>query len=593
MSEWSERYAAYLRSSAWLEKRAAVLVRCGGVCESCDTAPATEVHHTTYDHVFNEPLWELRAVCAECHDAISEADGVELPKKTLEPTIEVTMPTKKKTPREWQSRGADECVSRHEAGADRALVYACPGSGKTYGSLHIAKSLIHRCRRTSELIVITPNLAIRTQWVATARELGIALEEITDGAALRQNRINMGEPHGFVLGYQQAIRLKHSLRTFCETTHPVVILDEVHHTAGRRADRDGNAWGHAVEYAFQHASFKLPTTGTPFREGDDPIAFVQYNEAGEAQASVRYPYGDAIADGVCRQVEFEFFDGYVQWRTRGGRQITADFSKKLSQKLQRERLESALSTEGEFPVTMLTAAHEKLLEIRTGAGAADADAAGLVVAIDVDHAQQLADLLEEITGEKPVVVHSRLDEAQDLISGFRSGSAKWIIGISMISEGVDIPRLRVGVYATRVRTALYFHQFVGRFTRVQESRDERSFVFLPRDAEIEAIAIEIEKERYHAIGQEPPPRRRRRPGTGTNGDTVEVIDSESELVASATGGVSFPVEFQRKHGSLIRRFRSENPFFSSWSDAAILQVHVATKAIEPPREINGASARPL
>lgn len=586
MSQWSERYRAYLRSAQWREKRAAVLERAGGMCEACRVVPAEEVHHTTYDHIFDEPLWELRAVCSACHRAISEADGVDI--DSSKPKIRSeTVVTETKKPRDWQSRGADICVSAHQAGCDRALVYGCPGSGKTYGSLHIAKSLIVRCGKTSAIVVITPNLAIRTQWIRTAAELGITLEEVRDGAVLSQGILNMGQPHGFILGYQQAINLKHSLKIFCETARPVVVLDEVHHTAGRRADRDGNAWGSAVEFACQQASFKLPTTGTPFREGDEPIAFVTYNPAGEATATVRYPYGDAIRDGVCRQVEFEFFDGYVQWETKGGRQITADFSRKLNQKLARERLEAALSTEGEFPVTMLSAAHQKLMEIRSGSGA-DANAAGLVVAIDVDHAQKLAEQLQEITGEKPIIVHSRIDEAQDLIDAFRNGSAKWIIGIQMISEGVDIPRLRVGVYATRIRTALYFHQFVGRFTRVQDSQAERSFVFLPRDSEIEAIAIEIEKERYHALGQEPPARRRRRGGIGGKGG-IEVIDSESELVASATGGLSFPIEYKRQHAELIRCFRRDYPSYSSWSDAQILQVHVATKSIEPPARKDNAA----
>lgn len=493
---------------------------------------------------------------------------------------------KKKEPRGWQKLGADECVSRAESGSDRALIYACPGAGKTYGALYVGRQLIHRCKRTSELVVLTPNLAIRSQWIATARELGISLEEVSDGAALLQGNFPMGEPHGFILGYQQAIRLKHSLRTFCETARPVCIFDEVHHTAGRRSDRDGNAWGHAVEFACQHASFKLPTTGTPFREGNDPIAFVLYNEAGEATASVKYPYGEAIRDGVCRQVEFEYFDGYIQWESRG-RTITADFTRKLNNKLARERLDAALSTEGEFSVKMLAAAHEKLMKIRQGSGP-DADAAGLVVAINTEHANQIAEILYEMTGEPPVIVHNKIDEAQDLIERFRTSRDKWIIGISMISEGVDIPRLRVGVYATRIRTALYFHQFVGRFTRVQESRTERSFVFLPKDSEIEAIAIEIEKERYHAIGEDPPARLGS-PRAAVARGGIEVIDSDSQLVAIATGGISFPIQFLRQHAERIAEFKRENPEYGNHTDAAVLKLFVQTKAIAPPPRKDNAA----
>lgn len=64
------RYDQYLQSPEWERKRAAVLKRANHVCEGCGTRRATQAHHLTYEHLYNEFLWELRAVCRECHERL-------------------------------------------------------------------------------------------------------------------------------------------------------------------------------------------------------------------------------------------------------------------------------------------------------------------------------------------------------------------------------------------------------------------------------------------------------------------------------------------------------------------------------------------
>lgn len=63
-------YGQYLRSAGWAMKRQKVFERCNGVCEGCSEAPATEVHHLTYEHVYEEFLFELVGLCKACHDRI-------------------------------------------------------------------------------------------------------------------------------------------------------------------------------------------------------------------------------------------------------------------------------------------------------------------------------------------------------------------------------------------------------------------------------------------------------------------------------------------------------------------------------------------
>lgn len=69
-AEWWANYNSYLRSAAWREKSEAVKRRSGGMCEGCGNNRATQVHHLTYKHVCEEFLWELRAVCDECHERV-------------------------------------------------------------------------------------------------------------------------------------------------------------------------------------------------------------------------------------------------------------------------------------------------------------------------------------------------------------------------------------------------------------------------------------------------------------------------------------------------------------------------------------------
>jgi len=71
-AEFFREYNQYLSSREWQEKRKAVLLRAQGICEGCRSAKATQVHHLHYRRVFREMLFDLVAVCDECHDSCHE-----------------------------------------------------------------------------------------------------------------------------------------------------------------------------------------------------------------------------------------------------------------------------------------------------------------------------------------------------------------------------------------------------------------------------------------------------------------------------------------------------------------------------------------
>lgn len=75
-SAWHAKYNSYLKSESWKLRRAKVLKRANFVCEGCLDRKAVDVHHETYKNFGEEFLFQLRALCKECHDRIhTESDS--------------------------------------------------------------------------------------------------------------------------------------------------------------------------------------------------------------------------------------------------------------------------------------------------------------------------------------------------------------------------------------------------------------------------------------------------------------------------------------------------------------------------------------
>ncbi|BAS09649.1 uncharacterized protein Rv2917/MT2985 [Arthrobacter sp. Hiyo4] len=95
-------------------------------------------------------------------------------------------------------------------------------------------------------------------------------------------------------------------------------------------------------------------------------------------------------------------------------------------------------------------------------------------------------------------------KASSKIEEFTVSEKRWMVAVRMVSEGVDVPRLSVGVYATSTSTPLFFAQAVGRFVRARK-RGETASVFLPSVPTLMALANSMEAERDHALDR---PRKR-------------------------------------------------------------------------------------
>ncbi len=126
------------------------------------------------------------------------------------------------------------------------------------------------------------------------------------------------------------------------------------------------------------------------------------------------------------------------------------------------------------------------------------------MASDMENARRIAERLERIAIERPEIVTSDEPDSSARIAAFSAGSRRWLVSVLMVSEGVDIPRLRVGVYATAARTELFFRQVIGRFVRrTPTPKAQMSYLLLPADSRLKALAAQIEEERNHALEQKP------------------------------------------------------------------------------------------
>ena len=367
------------------------------------------------------------------------------------------------------------------------LAAATPGAGKTTFALRLAAELRSR-RIIDRITVVAPTDHLKRQWADAAARAGIRLDpgfRNAHGSIARHF-------HGVAVTYAQVAMRPALHRELTVSGRTLVILDEVHHGG------DALSWGDAIREAFEPATKRLSLTGTPFRSDTAPIPFVQYEQDAHgvrlSQTDYAYGYGRALADGVVRPVLFMVYAGHMRWRTKAGDEMEARLGEDNTKDITSSAWRTALEPTGEWIPAVLAAADRRLTEVRHGIP----DAGGLVIATDQTVARAYAKILEDICGEPVTVVLSDEKEASARIEEFSENTRRWMVAVRMVSEGVDVPRLAVGVYATSSSTPLFFAQAIGRFVRARR-RGETASVFLPNVPILMALASQMELERDHAL----------------------------------------------------------------------------------------------
>lgn len=413
--------------------------------------------------------------------------------------------------RAWQQAALAAYLARSAAGERDFLAVATPGAGKTTFALRVATELI-AAGAVTEVTVVAPTEHLKHQWSEAAARVGIQLDPAFSNSEARHSP----EYHGVALTYAQVASRPGLHRTRTRTARTLVILDEIHHGG------DAKSWGEAIREAFEPAVRRLALTGTPFRSDTSPIPFVRYelDEAAilRSRADHTYGYAEALRDGVVRPVLFLAYGGQMRWRTKAGDEVAALLGEPMTKDQNAQAWRTALDPKGEWIPSVLAAADTRLTEVRRHVP----DAGGLVIASNQTQARAYARILRQVSGEAPTVVLSDDAGASERIETFAADGSRWMVAVRMVSEGVDVPRLCIGVYATSTSTPLFFAQAVGRFVRARR-RGETASVFLPSVPVILEHAASMEVERDHALD---------RPGTSDEAE-ASLWAQEDGLLAAA------------------------------------------------------------
>lgn len=386
--------------------------------------------------------------------------------------------------RAWQAEALEQYLTTEPRDF---LAVATPGAGKTTFALRIATELL-QAGIVRRVTVVAPTEHLKHQWADAAARVGIKLDPNFKNSQGRHG-------HGFdgvALTYAGVASKPalHAARTTAART--LVILDEVHHGG------DALSWGDAVHEAFEGATRRLSLTGTPFRSDTAQIPFVEYERGADgirrSKADYTYGYSEALRDHVVRPVLFLTYSGSMRWRTKAGDEVSARLGEPLTKDMTAQAWRTALNPDGEWIPSVIAAADRRLTEVRRTVP----DAGAMIIATDQTDARAYAGHIARLTGKSPTVVLSDDDGASARIDEFSASDDRWLVAVRMVSEGVDVPRLAVGVYATSTSTPLFFAQAIGRFVRARK-RGETASVFLPSVAPLLALANSMEVERDHAL----------------------------------------------------------------------------------------------
>jgi len=387
--------------------------------------------------------------------------------------------------RAWQQAALDKFLATKPRDF---MAVATPGAGKTTFALRVATELLDS-RTVERIIVVVPTEHLKVQWSAAGARVGLSLDpNFTNSSAVNPSF------DGIVVTYAQVGMHPFKHRAVTSARRTLVILDEIHHAG------DAKSWGDGVREAYDDAEHRLSLTGTPFRSDDSQIPFVRYEEDGEghlvSQSDHTYDYGHALADGVVRPVVFLAYSGEARWRTSAGEEFAARLGDPLNPEQTARAWKTALDPRGDWIPSVLQAAHTRLLQMRRNMP----DAGGLVIATDTATARAYAKILKELSSTPVSVILSDEPGSSERIQEFSDSRDEWMVAVRMVSEGVDVPRLAVGVYATSASTPLFFAQAIGRFVR-SRMPGETASVFLPSVPRLLGLAENMEKSRDHVLGK--------------------------------------------------------------------------------------------
>ena len=493
------------------ERRALYWVA-SGKCEECGTLLDPTNWHADHIHPHSKggrtDVINGRALCPRCN--LTKGANMRYPYAELHLNDWPAEPPL----RRWQDRFLERWLLLCDpkgGGQKNFLMAVVPAAGKTTASLKAAYEGLSR-GWFGRIVIVVPSRNLVEQWIKDAGNKGIALKEVEDYG---RGVTSPEDFAGIVTTYQSVAANPERFKAYSTRVPTFIVGDEIHHCG----EKENLAWAEGMLTAFDHdLTLRLVSSGTPFRTDKATIPFTIYDDVTierndgvlEIQKVVRadfeYSYGEALRDGVVRDIFFPTWDGKLSWR-RGGEDHTHTFQDDLVPQLASDRLRSALDARGDWLPEVIKNAHERLMTIRKEEG--HSNAGGLIVCKDQAHADAVAEIVKRITGIEPAIAHSDVPEASKVINDFKENDALWMVSVRMVSEGVDIKRLRVGIYATTFKTRMSFLQTIARTTRYDSTvpglaRDgqpvgQPAWFYVPDDPDLQNYMAQLMEISVHHI----------------------------------------------------------------------------------------------
>lgn len=378
--------------------------------------------------------------------------------------------------RKWQT----QCIGtalRHYKTHNHFFCQATPGAGKTRMAAELAKSVVDS-DQIDFVICFAPSCEVVDGFVRTFEQI---LEKPLNGF--------IGAA-GAAFTYQAMEHRDTAFWRLFDECRILAVFDEIHHCAAGNHPQLSNAWGQKILQKIQdRARFTLALSGTPWRSDERYIALARYsNPEGQLIVDYRYGLSEAVNESVCRSPKIVLVDNEnVQLLENDGEPRSFNGIARL---LRGSRVTYDQLVQHEHVMTeMIRVASHRLNIVRE----LTPDAAGLVVATNIAHANRIAKILYE-SGESFCVVTNQTPDSKRIIEEFRNGEQRWIVAVGMVSEGTDIPRLQVCCYLSRIRTELHYRQVLGRILRRMGITDVSAWFYALEERQLTSYSHRIAED---------------------------------------------------------------------------------------------------
>jgi superfamily II DNA or RNA helicase len=433
--------------------------------------------------------------------------------------------------RAWQDDALFGLTESFDHGSDHFFANVCPGGGKTTFGCN-AFDEAKKAGLVDVVIFLSPSKRVQNQWALGMSEMGYRVREVKAANVLAEASQFIEMPDG-VVGYSitwsMLPKVSEYIAKICENHRVMFMGDEIHH-AGH--DENGNlSWGEATVHAFDKAVMKIGLSGTLFRSDNARIPFLSYEDE-VSDADFNFDYGAGLkgeyeythgnrkgevvqTDPVVRYAFFHRVGGYVEVDNGLPELSVLDFSDTNIDgdlRLLNMRLSKSLEFGSGIVQEMLTQAHERLCDLREKTGY---HYGGLLLAKNQNEAELYREWIENsLTDEagnpvRAITSTGELDPDNAALEEFESTDAHWLISVKKVAEGVDVPRLRVLVYASNYTERLFFTQAFGRVIRLVQGIDykdqDSAFVWIPDDFRLREIVRNIQDMILHVLPELPSP----------------------------------------------------------------------------------------